>query len=128
MRGRIASVMPPVAAAFQLLNETFARLMHAMSVVSNFRTTLLAVSPDADKHLNSQLTDLIRALFEAPEWAGLLVPIDLTAPQSPKNPDYAALAEAGAKAMLGTTYAQVDAATLISTTLSSTEWLSIVCE
>ena len=58
--------MPPVAAAFQLLNETFARLMLATSVVSNFRTTLLAVSSDADKHLNSKLTGMIRDLFEAP--------------------------------------------------------------
>jgi hypothetical protein len=105
--------MPPVAEAFQLLNETFARLMHATSVVSNFRTTLLAVSSDADKHLNSKLTDMFRALFEDPEWEGLLVPIDPTAPQSPTKPDYAALAKTGANAMLGTTYAQVDAATLI---------------
>ena len=105
--------MPPVAEAFQLLNETFARLMHAASVVSNFRTTLLAVSSDADKHLNSKLTDLIRDLFEAPEWEGLMVPIDPTVPGPTKKPDYAALAKTGAKAMLGTTYAQVDAATLI---------------
>jgi len=112
-RGRIACVMPPVAEASKLLNETFARLIYATSVVSNFRTTLLAVSSDADKHLNSTLTDLVRDLFEAPEWKRLLVPIDPTAPQSPKKPDYAALAKTGAKAMLGTTYAQVDAATLI---------------
>jgi hypothetical protein len=105
--------MPPVAEAFQLLNETFARLMHATSVVSNFRTTLLAVSSDADKHLNSRLTDLIQDLFEAREWEGVLVPIDPTAPCPTKKPDYAALAKTGAKAMLGTTYAQVDAATLI---------------
>jgi hypothetical protein len=87
--------------------------MHATSVVSNFRTTLLTVSSDADKHLNSRLTDLIRDLFEAPEWEGLLVDIDPTAPKPTKKPDYAALAKTGAKAMLGTTYAQVDAATLI---------------
>ena len=105
--------MPPVAEAFQLLNETFARLLHASSVVSNFRTTLLAVSPDADKHLKSKLTGMIRDWFEAPEWKGLLVPIDPTAPQPSKKPDYVALAETSAKAMLGTTYAQVDAATLI---------------
>jgi hypothetical protein len=105
--------MPPVAEALQLLTETFARLTHATSVVSNFRTTLLAVTSDADKHLNSKLTGLIRGLFEDGEWAGLLVPIDPTAPQFPKKSDYATLAETSAKAMLGTTYAQVDAATLI---------------
>jgi hypothetical protein len=102
-----------VPEASQLLNETFARLIHATSVVSNFRTTLLAVSPDADKHLSSKLTDLSRDLFEAPEWEGLLVPIDPTAPKSTRKPDYAELGKIGAKAMLGTTYAQVDAATLI---------------
>lgn len=106
-------MIPPVAEAFQLLNETFARLTHATSVVSNFRNTLLAVSSDADKHLNSKLTNLIRDLFEAPEWEGLLVDIDPTAPKSPKKPDYAALAKTGAKAMLDTTYGQVNAATLI---------------
>ena len=111
--GRIASVMPAVPEALQLLTETFARLTHAISVVSNFRSTLLAVSSDANKHLYSKLTDLIRDLFEAPEWEGLLVPSDPTAPQSAKKPDYATLAKTGAKAMLGTTYAQVDAATLI---------------
>jgi hypothetical protein len=105
--------MAAATEALQLLNEAFARLTHATSVVSNFRTTLLAVSSDADKHLNSKLTGMIRDLFEAPEWEGLLAPIDPTVPQSPKKPDYAALAKIGAKAMLGTTYAQVDAATLI---------------
>jgi hypothetical protein len=108
-----APVTPAVPEASQLLNETFARLIHATSVVSNFRTTLLAVSPDADKHLSSKLTDLSRDLFEAPEWEGLLVPIDPMAPESTKKPDYAALGKIGARAMLGTTYAQVDAATLI---------------
>ena len=101
--------------AEHLLNQTFARLVYATSVVSNFRTTLLAVSSDAEKHLHSKLTDLSRALFEAPEWQGYLKP-DPTAPESPgtpKTPDYAELGKAGAKAMLGTTYAQVDAATLI---------------
>ena len=102
-----------LAEPVQILHETFARVMHATSVVSNFRNTLLAVSSDADKHLNSGLTDLIRDLFEAPEWKGLLVPIDPTAPRSTKKPDYAALAKLGAKAMLDTTYAQVNAATLI---------------
>jgi len=99
--------------ASKLLDETFARLLHATSVVSNFRTTLLAVSADADKHLNSKLTGMIRDLFEAPEWKGLLSPIDPMAPKSAKKPDYEALAKTGASAMLGTTYAQVDAATLI---------------
>ena len=42
-----------------------------------------------------------------------MVPIDPTVPGPTKKPDYAALAKTGAKAMLGTTYAQVDAATLI---------------
>ena len=56
---------------------------------------------------------MFRDLFEAPEWEGLLVPIDPTVPQSPKKPDYAALAKTSAKALLGTTYAQVDAATVI---------------
>ena len=74
---------------------------------------MLAVSPDADNHLKSKLTGMIRDWFEAPEWKGLLVPIDPRAPQPSKKPDYVALAETGAKAMLGTTYAQVDAATLI---------------
>lgn len=105
--------MPPVAEALQLLTETFARLTHATSVVSNFRNTLLAVTSDTDKHLNSKLTDLIRDLFEAPEWERFIVPIDPTAPKPTKKPDYAALAKTGAQAMLGTTYAQVDAATLI---------------
>jgi hypothetical protein len=107
-----ASPVIPVPEAAQLLNEVFARLIHASSVVSNFRTTLLAVSSDADKHLNSKLTGMVRDLFEDPEWEGLLISAP-TAAQSPKKPDYAGLAKTGAKAMLGTTYAQVDAATLI---------------
>jgi hypothetical protein len=105
--------MPPVAEALQLLTKTYTRLTLVTSVVSNFRNTLLAVTSDADKHLNSKLTELIRDLFEDPERAGLLDPIDPTVPRSPKKPDYAALARTGAEAMLGTTYAQVDAATLI---------------
>lgn len=72
-----------------------------------------AVSSDADKHLNSTLTDLVRALFEEPEWQRFLVPIDPTAPKPAQKPDYAAMAKLGAEAMLGTTYALVDAATLI---------------
>ena len=44
--------------ARSILHETFARVMHATSVVSNFRNTLLAVSSDADKHLNSRLSRL----------------------------------------------------------------------
>jgi|GEM_PF-2447758 hypothetical protein len=103
----------PVAEAVQLFNETFARVLHATSVVSNFRTTLLAVSSEADRHLHSKLTSLTQELLEAPEWEGLLVPIDPDAPESAKKDDYAALAKSGAKAVLGTTYAQVDAATLI---------------
>jgi hypothetical protein len=110
---KITVAMPPVADAGKLLNETFARLLHALSVVSNFRKTLLAVSPQADKHLNSTLTELLRDLFEAPEWAGFLVPIDPAAPMPKTKPDYAAIAKPGADAMLATTYAQVDAATLI---------------
>lgn len=110
---RLLSAHCATLKAEQLLNETFARLTYATSVVSNFRTTLLAVSSDAAKHLNSKLTDLTRDLFEAPEWKGLLVDIDPTAPKPSKKPDYRALARIGAEAMLGTTYAQVDAATLI---------------
>lgn len=116
LRGEIVRLLNARCAtlkAEQLLNETFARLTYATSVVSNFRTTLLAVSSDADKHLNSKLTDLTRDLFEAPEWEGLLVDIDPTAPKPAKKPDYAALVKIGAKAMLDTTYAQVNAATLI---------------
>jgi hypothetical protein len=98
--------------AEKLFNEIYGRWLWSVSVVSNFRSTLNAVSRNANEHLQSVTTDLSRSLFEDPMWKGLLLDID---PGEVKKSavDYAELGRVGARGIFETTYALLDAAVLV---------------
>jgi hypothetical protein len=98
-----------------LFNETFRRWIYTMSVISNFKTTFVAVAPKANEHLQKYTANLFKSLFEDPMYEGLLVDIDpnKTTKPKPTTADYAKLGETAAAEILKTSYASLDGAVLV---------------
>jgi len=101
--------------AEKLFNETFARWLQATAVVSNFRNTFTAVASSASEHLELSTAELFRKLHEDPQMAGILVDIKTGEPASakPVSSAYQELGSIGAKVILDSSYASLDAAVLV---------------
>jgi hypothetical protein len=100
--------------AEKLFNETFARWLQIVSIVSNFRNTFTAVTSSANEHLEAMATDLFRSLHEDPQLAGLLVGIKAGEPASARPvSEYQKLGRLGAEVIFRSSYASLDAAVLV---------------
>jgi len=109
-----SSNRPNMTEAEILFNETFVRWLRAGAIVTNFRKTFTAVASDASEHLEGLATELVRSLHEDPQWRGILKDIKTGEPAGPGLPsDYQKLGKIGAKDIFDTSYASLDAATLV---------------